>query len=57
MSLKENNIKSRIIARRPYSPETIIIVDDGRLPKELLDMHKERIGTIFAKQTEQYRNE
>ena len=50
-------MKSRIIARRPYSPETIIIVDDGRLPKELLDMHKQRIDTIFAKQTEQYRNE
>ena len=50
-------MKSRIVARRPYPPKTIIIVDDGRLPQELLDMHKQRIDTIFAKQTEEYRNE
>lgn len=50
-------MKSKIIARRPYDPKTIIIVDDGRLPKELLDMHKQRIDTIFANQSEEYRNE
>ena len=50
-------MKSKIIARRPYDPKTIIIVDDGRLPKELLDMHKQRIDAIFANQSEEYRNE
>ena len=50
-------MKSKIIARRPYDPKTIIIVDDGRLPKELLDMHKQRIDTIFANQSEEYRIE
>lgn len=50
-------MKSKIIARRPYDPKTIIIVDDGRLPKELLDMHKQRIDAIFANQSEEYRIE
>ena len=50
-------MKSKIIARRPYAPKTIIVVDDGRLPKELLDMHKQRIDTIFANQSEEYRIE
>ena len=50
-------MKSKIIARRPYDPKTIIVVDDGRLPKELLDMHKQRIDTIFANQSEEYRIE
>lgn len=50
-------MKSKIIARHPYDPKTIIIVDDGRLPKELLDMHKQRIDAIFANQSEEYRIE
>lgn len=50
-------MKSKILNKKPIDKNHTIYVSDIDLPQETIERHRQRINTIFANQTEEFRNE
>lgn len=50
-------MKSKIISKKPVDKKHIIVVDDVQIDPKTIEMHRQRINTIFANQSEEYRLE
>lgn len=50
-------MKSKIINKKSIDKKHVIVVDDVQIDPKTIEMHRQRIDTIFANQTEEYRLE
>lgn len=50
-------MKSRIINKKPIDTDYVIVIDDVNVDPKSIELHRQRIDTIFANQSEQYRLE
>lgn len=51
------NFKSTIVNKKPIDWKHTIILEELNVDPKALEMHKERINTVFAKQTEEQRSQ
>lgn len=53
----ENTIKSKIVEKREIDWKTPIVISELRIDPQVLEMHKQRINTVFANLSEQERDQ